>query len=324
MIVEQAGRLVSRSADGSTSTLLDITDQVSFGGERGLLSVAFDPEFEKTGLLYVDYTDRTGDTRVVEYMLDEADPAGTAASGAAVDPASARPILRIAQPFENPNGGQLQFGPDGRLYVGMGDGGSGGDPSRNGQDPETELGKLLAVDPATPDSTEIVAKGLRNPWRFSFDRDGDAIAIGDVGQDNYEEVDIIAFDELAGANFGWSAYEGTARFNHDQTAEDAIDPVYQYDHDVGCSITGGYVVRDRRLPSLFGRYLYGDFCSGVVSSFSSRPGEPADDNRTVGLTLPQLSSFGEDRTGRIYLASLDGPVYRLDPNRTGAAAPTTD
>jgi glucose/arabinose dehydrogenase len=158
---------------------------------------------------------------------------------------------------------------------------------------------------------EIYSYGLRNPWRFSFDSRTGALAIGDVGQDRFEEVDLVPRGQGAGADFGWSAYEGFARYNRDQTAPNAVPPVLAYSHDAGCSITGGYVVRDRALPSLYGRYLYGDFCSGQLRSFTPRPGRRALDDRPLGLRVPSLSSFGVDDSGHVYATSLLGPVYRL-------------
>jgi glucose/arabinose dehydrogenase len=322
-VVEQGGRIIRVAADGSTSAFLDISGEISSGGERGLLSVAFAPDFRRSGLLYVDFTDPDGNTRVVEYRSDD---------GRSVDSSSRRELLRIDQPFSNHNGGLLQFGPDGLLYIGTGDGGSADDPQRNALNLDSLLGKLLRIDPVptagraygVPKGNpfaggggrgEIYAYGLRNPWRFSFDRETGALAIGDVGQNSREEVDLVGRGEGSGASFGWSAFEADQRFNTDQPAGDAVPPVLSYPTSGGnCSVTGGYVVRDPRLESLYGRYLYGDFCGGQLRSFPARPDEPASDDRELGLEVPQLSSFGEDNAGRIYATSLDGPVYRLDPS----------
>jgi glucose/arabinose dehydrogenase len=322
-VVEQTGRVeVLHDGVRASQPFLDLSDDVSCCGEQGLLSMAFAPDYAKSGLLYVDYTDTAGDTRVVEYERSASDPL-------VANPASRRVVLRVAQPFTNHNGGLVLFGPDGLLYVGLGDGGSEGDPSRNGQDLSTLLGKILRIDPraasgkpyTVPPSNpflarrgarpEIYSYGLRNPWRFSFDRSTGALAIGDVGGSRFEEVDLVGRRAAVGANFGWSAFEGLARFNADQHAPNAIPPVLVYGHDAGCSITGGYVVRDRTLPSLYGRYLYGDYCSGALHSFTARPGHRATDDRPLGLTVPSLSSFGEDDAGHIYATSLEGPVYRL-------------
>ncbi len=322
-VVERTGG-VRVLTDGSTedAPFLDLRGRVSCCGEQGLLSIAFAPDYPESGLVYVDYTDRSGDTRVVEYRRSSSNPL-------TLDPGSARVVLRVDQPFPNHNGGLVLFGPDDLLYVGLGDGGSEGDPDRTGQDLGTLLGKILRIDPragggrpySVPASNpfvdqagaraEIYSYGLRNPWRFSFDRLTKALSIGDVGQSHFEEIDLVPRGAGRGANFGWSAYEGFARFNDDQTAPDAIPPVLVYSHDVGCSVTGGYVVRDHSLPSLYGRYLYGDYCAGELRSFPAVPGRRATDDRSLGLEVPSLSSFGEDDAGHIYATSLDGPVYRV-------------
>ena len=322
-VVEQTGRVeVLTAGQREDSPYLDLSDRVSCCGEQGLLSIAFAPDYERSGLVYVDYTDRSGDTRIVEYRRSASDPL-------TVIPASARLVLRVDQPYPNHNGGLILFGPDDLLYIGLGDGGSEGDPDRRGQDLSTLLGKTLRVDPrpsgrrpySVPSSNpfvnrsgarpEIYSYGLRNPWRFSFDRLTGAFAIGDVGQSRFEEIDLVARGAGRGANFGWSAFEGFARFNQDQTASDAVPPVLAYGHDQGCSVTGGYVVRDRTVPSLYGRYVYGDYCAGELRSFPAIPDRHATDDRRLGLKVPSLSSFGEDDAGHVYATSLDGPVYRL-------------
>jgi glucose/arabinose dehydrogenase len=289
---------------GEASPFLDISGQVSCGGEQGLLSVAFDPGYRKSGLLYIYFTDPAGDERIVELRSSD---------GATADPASARELIAIDDFAENHNGGLLLFGPDGRLYAGTGDGGGAGDPERTAQDLSSPLGKLLRIDPGK--GYEVAALGLRNPWRFSFDRANGDLWIGDVGQDTLEEIDAVSAKQLKkpaeDLNFGWSAFEGTDRFNADQQAPGAIPPVYEYGRDRGCSVTGGYVVRDPQLHSLYGRYLYGDFCEGELHSFIGKPGQRARDDRALGLRVEQLSSFGEDGDGRIYVVSLAGPLYRL-------------
>jgi glucose/arabinose dehydrogenase len=326
-VVEQTGR-VQVLTDGTREDqpFLDLSDQVSCCGEQGLLSIAFAPDYRRSGLVYADFTDRAGDTRIVEYQRSSSNPL-------MVDPGSARVVLRVDQPFPNHNGGLILFGPDDLLYVGLGDGGSEDDPDRRGQDLDTLLGKILRIDPrpsgrrpySVPQSNPFVGKagarpeiysyGLRNPWRFSFDRSTGALAIGDVGQDDWEEVDLVRRGEGSGANYGWSAFEGFARFNDDQSAPSAVPPVLVYSHDEGgCSVTGGYVVRDRSLTSLYGRYLYGDFCLGDLRSFPAVPDGRATDDRALGLNVPSLSSFGEDSAGHVYATSLDGPVYRLVPD----------
>ncbi len=305
-VVEQCGRIVRVAADGGeASPFLDIGEQVTCGGEQGLLSVAFDPAYEKSGLLYVYFTDTNGDERIVEYSR--------AGEGTTADPASARELIAIDDFAENHNGGLLLFGPDGKLYAGTGDGGGAGDPERTAQDPASPLGKLLRIDPAK--GYEVAALGLRNPWRFSFDRSNGDLWIGDVGQDALEEIDAVTAKRFRAPaedlNFGWSAFEGTDRFNADQQAPGAIPPVYEYGRDRGCSVTGGYVVRDRALASLYGRYLYGDFCEGDLRSFTADPGRPARDDTALGLRVEQLSSFGEDADGHLYVVSLAGPLYAL-------------
>ncbi|MGH2994670.1 MAG: PQQ-dependent sugar dehydrogenase [Solirubrobacterales bacterium] len=324
-VVEKEGRIILVD-DGRpvTDPFLDLRDEVSTGSEQGLLSVAFAPDYSSSGRLYVNFTDTEGDTRIQEFRRDADDPSRA-------DPASRRELLRIDQPFDNHNGGLVLFGPDDLLYVGTGDGGSAGDPMRNAQDLSTLLGKILRIDPepagdrpyGIPSSNpflddpgargEIYSYGLRNPWRFSFDRRHEALSIGDVGQASLEEIDLVARGERRGANFGWSAFEGSQPFNEDQEARGAIPPVLTYPLDDACAVTGGYVVRDERLRSLYGRYLYGDFCVGELRSFTARPGREAEDDRPLGLEVPQLSSFGEDNRGRIYATSLNGPVYRLAP-----------
>jgi glucose/arabinose dehydrogenase len=314
-----------RDGEVLAEPFLDLSGEVSTGSEQGLLSIAFAPDYRRSGRFYVDFTDTEGDTRIQEFRRSDSDPA-------VADPSTRRELLFVDQPFENHNGGLLLFGPDRKLYVGLGDGGAGGDPMRNGQDLGTLLGKILRIDPlpsggepyGIPGSNpfaeeqgarpEVYAYGLRNPWRFSFDRLGGTLSIGDVGQDEVEEVDLAPTREAAGGNFGWSAFEGGQRFNPDQDAPGHIPPVLTYPlADGACAITGGYVVRDESLRSLYGRYLYGDFCVGELRSFTARPGREATDDRPLGIQVPQLSSFGEDNRGRIYVTSLVGPVYRLAP-----------
>jgi glucose/arabinose dehydrogenase len=327
-VVEQVGtvRLV-RDGKVASEPFLDIASEVTAGspplGEQGLLSLAFAPDFEDSRRLYVYFTDSAEDQRVIELRAN--------GDGTAVQGDSRREVLRMEDFASNHNGGLLLFGPDDLLYIGTGDGGGAGDPERNGQDLGSLLGKLLRIDPRPaggrpygipPDNPfvdragarpEIYAYGLRNPWRYSFDRETEALSIGDVGQNAFEEIDYVAAGEGAGANFGWSAFEGTARFNDDQQAPGHVRPILTYPlGDGNCSVTGGYVVRDRELRSLFGRYVYGDYCAGELRSFVPRPGEARDD-RPLGLTVPELSSFGEDRAGRIYATSLAGTVYRLAP-----------
>jgi glucose/arabinose dehydrogenase len=316
-VVEQTGR-VRLVRDGEVETALDIGDEVTASGEQGLLSVAFHPR-EK--LVYAYYTDSDEDQRVVEFGL---------ADDGSFDEGSGRELLRMDDFASNHNGGLLLFGPDEHLYIGTGDGGGAGDPEGNGQDLGSLLGKILRIDP-TPSGDrpytipgdnpfadrpgarpEIFAYGLRNPWRFSFDTDSGLMLIADVGQDSQEEVDIVPIEDAAGANFGWSAFEGTERFNSAESAPGATPPAFTYGREGGCSITGGYVVRDPELPSLEGRYVYGDFCRGELRSFVPAPGGARGD-RSLGLEVPQLSSFAEDEQGHVYATSLAGPVFQLAP-----------
>jgi glucose/arabinose dehydrogenase len=305
-IVEQAGRiryLVGRKIAG---TFLDIRPRVASGGERGLLSVAFSPRYETDRRFYVDYTDRNGDTRVVEFR---------SRNGKAVL-SSARELLFVRQPYANHNGGQLQFGPDARLYVGMGDGGSAGDPENRAQNRGERLGKLLRTDPYGGGRARwtTVAYGLRNPWRFSFDRVSGDLYIGDVGQDKWEEIDFRPRAKLERlANYGWRVFEGRERVASESPTRggELVGPISVYSHDDGCSVTGGYVYRGRAAAAAVGRYFFGDFCSGTVWSLRVEDGR-ATDLRKESARIAQLSSFGEDARGALYAVSLGGgDVYRL-------------
>jgi len=309
-IVEKTG-VIRVLKDGAllTQPFLDISGQVSRGGEQGLLSMAFHPRYASNGRFYVNYTNVSGDTRVVRYRVSGADPDKAAAS-------SARVLLRVDQPYSNHNGGQLQFGPDGRLWVGMGDGGSGGDPQRRAQDPRSRLGKMLRINVGTsPAKVTVYAKGLRNPWRFSFDRATGGLWIGDVGQNAWEEIDYLRPGRPAGANFGWNAYEGThvydaavaARLNRSSLTW----PVSQYSHSVGYSVTGGYVYRGTAIPSLRGFYVFADYSGRVWAKRgpgANRYALPGADRQ-----LGQIASFGEDAAGELYILSLAGPIYRIVP-----------
>ncbi len=320
-VVEQGGRIRVR-AGGTTRTFLDIRKLVTAGGEQGLLSMAFAPDFAQSKRFYVYYTDRDAQQRVVEYR---------AASAARADPGSARLVLRMADPESNHNGGLLLFGPDDHLYIGTGDGGGGGDrhgARGNAQNLGSLLGKILRIDPAQSGSApytvpgdnpfqgsgqrrEVYAYGLRNPWRFSFDRKTADLAIADVGQDEYEEVDFVRRGNGRGANFGWRPFEGFARYTPGESAPGAVRPVLVTKHSDGnCSITGGVVVRDRKVPGAYGRYLYGDFCKSQIMSARLRLPK-AEGVRRTGLEVDGLSSFGEDARGRVYVVSVNGPVYRL-------------
>ena len=325
-VVERPGRIrIVRDGRTLDEPALDIADQVSDSGqEQGLLSVAFPPDFQDSRLLYVYFTGNDQNQHIVEYR---------ASSDGIAEEGSAREVLRMEDFASNHNGGLLLFGPDELLYIGTGDGGSLGgspDPERNGQNLGSLLGKILRIDPresggdpySVPADNPFVGRpgarpevcnyGLRNPWRFSFDRDTRALAIGDVGSSILEEIDYVPAERTCGNNFGWSAFEGTERVNEDQRAPNMVPPILVYGHGEGCSVTGGYVVRDPSLPSMTGRYVYGDFCAGELRSFRPTVRRAVDD-KPVGLEVSSLSSFGEDNEGHVYAVSLDGPVHRLVP-----------
>jgi glucose/arabinose dehydrogenase len=301
-VVERTGRIrVLARGRVLPEPFLDIGEKVVAGGEQGLLSVAFHPNYERNRLLYVNYTNVNGDTVVEEYR----------AGGGA--PTSARELLFVDQPYANHNGGQLQFGPDGLLYVGMGDGGAGGDPENRAQDLGDRLGKLLRLDVDRPGAEwEIAAYGLRNPWRFSFDRETDDLYIGDVGQNDLEEIDYLSAGWRPLVNFGWDVFEGSRVYEDKEPTPGGrlVGPLVEYSHDEGCSVTGGYVYRGEDVPAARGRYFYGDYCSGIVWSLVVRNGR-ATSVRRAPFDVAGLSSFGEDGRGELYLASLNGSVYRL-------------
>jgi hypothetical protein len=290
---------VRRLDRDETTTFLDLSGRVlSTGGERGLLSIAFPPDHQASRLFYLVYTDRGGDVRIEQYRAATPDRA---------DPASARAVLVIEHSHsEFHNGGGLQF-LDGILFASVGDGDTFPSPA---QQPGSMLGKLLRIDPATGASS-VYARGLRNPWRFSFDRQTRDLIVGDVGEHAWEEIDFLPAGEPAGANFGWPCFEGPRSFPRGEcSAPDHRAPVISHNHLRGfCSIIGGYVVRDPGSP-LAGRYLYGDLCSPALRSALVTAGGASDD-RPTGMTVQRLSSFGEDNCGRIYAVSLSGPVYRI-------------
>jgi glucose/arabinose dehydrogenase len=321
-VVEKAGVIVVLVGGHVRPVpFLDISHLVnSSGGEQGLLSMAFAPDYARSGRFYVYYTDSANNLRIVEYRR-------LAHSHDRADPASARNVLRIDHHSEtNHNGGQLQFGPDGELYVGVGDGGSEGDPLNHGQNTDVLLGKLLRISPGSGGGysiptgnpfvglrgkrPEIWAYGLRNPWRFSFDRLTGDLVIGDVGQDRVEEIDFAMRRRGAGANYGWSIFEGDNRYKPGN-APGAVRPALTALHSDGyCAIIGGYVVRDRSLPGLYGRYLYGDDCRPQIMSVKLSSGHASGDHAT-GLSVGTLAAFGQDTRGRVYAVSLAGPVYRF-------------
>ncbi|MGH3023556.1 MAG: PQQ-dependent sugar dehydrogenase [Gaiellaceae bacterium] len=302
-VVEQAGRIVVLE-DGEIlrEPFLDIVEDVRSGGEQGLLSVAFHPDYEANGLFYVNYTNLVGDTRVRELER----------TARGVD--ERRMLLSIDQPYANHNGGQLAFGPDGLLYVGTGDGGAGGDPENRAQDPSSQLGKLLRLDVDDPDAEwEMVAYGLRNPWRFSVDRLTGDLWIGDVGQNAIEEIDFVPARRVGDLlNFGWDVFEGTQQFEDKEPTPGGplVEPISQYTHEFGCSVTGGFVYRGSEVSrQARGRYFYGDYCSGRVWSIARWEGEIS--RRGQGFQVPELTSFAEDLEGELYLISAEGSIFRL-------------
>lgn len=322
-VVERGGTIRVLEPDGTPlpDLFLDIRDRVgSDGGEQGLLSLAFHPEFPTSGRLFVYFTNRDGDTRVVRYETDPGNPAS-------VDRSTGRTILSVDQPFSNHNGGFLDFGPDGMLWVGLGDGGSGGDPRGNGQDPGTLLGSLLRLDvdggepyaipPGNPFAGsaegrgEIWAYGLRNPWRFDIEEESGLLYIADVGQSEWEEVNVRPLGE-AGVNYGWNVMEGRHCFQTDSCDRTGLTlPVLEYGHSEGCSVTGGHVYRGQDLPGLRGHYFYADFCAGWVRSFRYEDGEARDRREWDLPDMGQITSFGTDAAGELYVLSAGGTVYRL-------------
>lgn len=329
-VVEQPGRIsVLRGGHRLSKPFLDIRGRVSYGGERGLLSVAFPPDYAQSRRFYVYYTDNAGNIRVDEFKRASAT---RAAAG------SDRQVIEIPHPVNaNHNGGQLQFLGN-LLYFGTGDGGSGGDPPNNAQNKDVLLGKLLRIDPrpsggqpysvpasnpfvGKPGRDEIYSYGLRNPFRFSFDTGAKQprIAIGDVGQNRFEELDYTTVGRASGANFGWDAFEGFHKYEDENSGTPdpggTVKPIFAYSHSRGggsCSIIGGYVVRDPRLRGLRGRYVYADLCEGRLRSLVPHLKRASNDH-VLGPRVASPSSFGEDDHHRLYVASLEGPVFRLIP-----------
>jgi len=324
-VIEQGGRvMVVRGGKKLATPFLDIRSLVTAGGEQGLLSIAFPKDYAKSGRFYVYYTDKASKQRVVEYRRASADRANRS---------SARLVLRMDDPEGNHNGGLMKFGPDGLLYIATGDGGGAGDqhgPRGNAQNLGSLLGKLLRIDPRRTGSRayripssnpfvkrsgakgEIYSYGLRNPWRFSFDRSTGALTIGDVGQGEIEEIDYVTKGKGSGANFGWRPFEGSRRYADGEDAPGHVKPVIEHSHgDDWCSITGGYVVRDKGLAALRGQYVYGDFCLGRI--YAAKLATSGTTTRAVpGLPrIENLASFGEDTAGRVYVVSLSGTVSRL-------------
>jgi len=330
-VVQQGGTIVIHDGTRVLPTpFLDIRSLVLSGGERGLLGLAFHPRYAENGFFYVNYTETSGPgtTVIARYQVSPTDPNRA-------NPQSAKVLLRVSQPFANHNGGQLQFGPDGYLYIGLGDGGSGGDPGNRAQDPATHLGKMLRIDVdngdpyAVPGSNPFLGRpgyfvaiwalGLRNPWRFSFDRVTGDLWIADVGQGLWEEINFQPATSIGGENYGWKKMEGTHCFSPSSGCNDGtlVLPVIEYGHTGGaCSVTGGYVYRGARYPLLHGTYLYGDFCNGVVWG-ATRSSSGAVSTRVLADTSFSISTFGEDVNGEVYVADYDtGRIYHIADTRT--------
>ena len=332
-IVEQGGRVRVLKNDVLLATpFIDVSGSVSCCGERGLLGMVFALDYETSGVFYLSYTNNSGHSEVRRYTVsanpDVANPGGTL-------------VLSQTQPFANHNGGHIAFGPDGYLYFGLGDGGDAGDPQENAQNPSSLLGKLLRIDVDAPTYTippgnpfvgvpgrdEIWAYGLRNPWRWSFDRATGALYIADVGQGQWEEVDYRPGSSTGGENYGWDTYEGNACFESPCSPAGLTSPVLVYDHSQGCSVTGGYVYRGCRMPDLHGTYFYSDYCTPFIRTFRGVSGGMAQNqqDRTAdlapggGLSIGGVSSFGEDARGELYIVDYgggstgQGEVYRIVP-----------
>ncbi|MEX2405804.1 MAG: PQQ-dependent sugar dehydrogenase [Actinomycetota bacterium] len=314
---EKVGRVIAlRDGSEEPEVLLDLTSEVSTGSEQGLLGLAFSPDGE---FLYVNFTDVAGDTRVVEFAFNDR----------GVNLSSRREVLFVDQPYSNHNGGNLAFGPDGYLYIGLGDGGSAGDPEGNAQSLSTLLGKMLRIDPRPEGGEpygiprdnpfvdrddarlEIWAYGLRNPWRYSFDRETGDLWIGDVGQGSREEIDFARSGSRGGENYAWDLLEGTLRFEGDAPPDD-VPPVFEYPTADGCAVTGGYVYRGQDVPALVGAYVFADFCQGRLEAFRLEDGQARGFDE-LGPEVANIASFGEDADGELYVLSLSGPVFRLVP-----------
>ena len=329
-VLEQTGR-VQIVLDGErVGTFLDLSGRVSSidgYSERGLLGLVFHPDYATNGRFFVDYTDRNGTTVVAEYAVSADDPD-------VADPASARELLRVEQPYPNHNGGMLAFGPDGYLYISLGDGGSGGDPQGNAQNPWTLLGSILRIDVDTPPQgqaaysipinnpysdnglglPELWAIGLRNVWRFSFDRATGDLYLADVGQDQWEEVDFQAAGFSGGANYGWNRYEGTHPYSGGEAPPRMVLPIAEYAHsEGGCSISGGYVYRGVDLPDLEAAYFFGDWCTGNIWATYRDDSETWQTNLFMPTSGHMITSFGEDEAGELYVVDYSGSLWRFGP-----------
>jgi glucose/arabinose dehydrogenase len=327
-VASQAGQIWSLDAGGARQTdpMVDLSDHLRSGGEQGLLGLAVHPDFPTDARVFVNFTDQNGDTVIASLTIDQDDPNR-------IDPETFRQLMFIDQPYANHNGGGVAFGPDGYLYLTLGDGGSGGDPHDNGQRLDTLLGKVLRIDvdadgrqygipPGNPfaeaDGMDAIWHyGLRNPWRFSFDRETGDMWIGDVGQGAWEEIDV-AWSGDGGLNFGWNRMEGAHCYRDDGCSQDGLTlPVTEYGRDLGSTVIGGYVYRGEEFPVLDGAYLFADYGSGLIFAIDSATSShmaPAEVGRTDG----NIAAFGEDANGELYVTTLAGTIYRV------TASPRTD
>lgn len=315
-IAERAGTVRVLDSSGLGSPVLDISDETTTGGERGLLGVGFDKTFAH---FYISFTDLEGTSTIDEFAVEDGQ----------LQPDTRRTVLTQPQPYANHNGGDIKFGPDGYLYIAFGDGGSGGDPHGNGQKLDTLLGKLLRIDPsggepyAIPADNPFVADanakdeiwsyGLRNPWRFSFDADTGDLLIGDVGQSDWEEIDWAPADSKGGENYGWSSMEGTHPFRGGTEPANHVPPVHEYDRTgLGCSVTGGFVYRGEALPDLQGSYVFSDYCDGTLRTLQMADGEVTGVG-DLGVSAGEVISFVEGGDGELYVLGSNGTVSRVDP-----------
>ncbi|MFJ5264978.1 PQQ-dependent sugar dehydrogenase [Streptomyces sp. NPDC088387] len=315
-IAERPGTVRVLSDRGLSQPVLDITNETTTDGERGLLGIAFD---KRMAHFYISYTDLEGTSTVDEFAV----------RNGKIRPETRRTVITQTQPYANHNGGDIKFGPDGYLYIALGDGGSGGDPHGNGQNLDTLLGKLLRIDPrgGTPYAIprdnpfvnvpnakdEIWSYGLRNPWRFSFDSGTGDIFIGDVGQNDWEEIDWARANSKGGENYGWGQMEGTHTFRGGTEPANHVPPAFEYDRtNFGCSVTGGFVYRGKSIPALKGQYVYSDYCDGTIRSLSLRNGKVTGTN-DLGVNGGEVISFAQGGKGELYVLAINGTISRIDP-----------